>query len=285
MVLIVRKCALTVCSALLILLAVSVVSGEEYQRMEYTEYGIPAHQSQFIFNNWLFNGGSGEYEFIISDFSYEGDGQVSGKAPAGLRTFEWKGYQWYVRNYDGEPGNNEWSDSQDNVWIDENNRLHLKIIDGQCAEVDSADSFLYGKFTFTVESDIANIDKDVVAAGFTYYNDVNELDIEFAKWGYQDGENAEYCVQPYYRSGNTKVFSTTYEGTTKHTIDWQKNKVTFISETIETAVVEEPAEETPDDQVLEEDNQSEEQTNEHVFQKTSKKVKSHTKKIWCSYRR
>ena len=42
-------------------------------------------------------------------------------------TISWAGHTWDVRSGTGDPGGNNWSSSSNNVWVDAQNNLHLKI--------------------------------------------------------------------------------------------------------------------------------------------------------------
>lgn len=107
--------------------------------------------------------------------------------PDTQRTIDFSGMTWEVRERYGNPGPNEWSDSEKSVWVDEDGRLHLKIrkigSKWYSAEVSTVASLGYGTYTFTVASDVEVYDKNVVAGLFTYRNGPEEIDIEFSKWG------------------------------------------------------------------------------------------------------
>ena len=70
------------------------------------------------------------------------------------KTIFFSGYNWTVKNSPGKvgPGPNYFSDSANNVWVDTQGRLHLKITkrNGRwyCAEVISEVSFGYGEHLF-----------------------------------------------------------------------------------------------------------------------------------------
>ncbi len=77
------------------------------------------------------------------------------------------GYEWYVKNSNGVlwgPGPNLWNDSVQNVWVDSNGSLHLRITHGLCldqwfcAEVYSVQSFGYGTYNFTLSPGFESID-------------------------------------------------------------------------------------------------------------------------------
>ncbi len=79
--------------------------------------------------------------------------------PADARQIQFSGYTWNVKTSNDQlmgPGPNYFSDSTETVWIDEEERLHLKITQTAgkwiCAEVVSEKSFGYGKYVFYLAS-------------------------------------------------------------------------------------------------------------------------------------
>ena len=149
------------------------------------------------------------------------------------RIINFGGMDWYVRNGIGNPANNHWSDSKQSVWVDEENRLHLKIrkIDGvwQAAEIRSVHPTTYGKHRFYVSSNVDKIDKNVVAAVFIYKDDAHEMDIEFSKWKQDIHPNSQYVVQPE-SPENMHKFQMNLSGSySTHIIDWQKDSIAYKS--------------------------------------------------------
>jgi len=163
-------------------------------------------------------------------------------AAAAPRTVNFAGITWAVKSSSGElwgPGPNRFSDAQSNVWVDEAGRLHLAITveNGvwKCAEVVAQQSFGYGSYRFTVETDVANLDARVVLGLFTWndnpaYNH-REIDIEFSRWGYPlDPTNAQYTVQPYTASANLLRWTLNPGyGQTVHSFRWTKASIGFDS--------------------------------------------------------
>ncbi len=123
------------------------------------------------------------------------------------------GYEWNIKNTTKRvgPGNNYFSSSTDNVWVDIDGHLNLKINQQnnrwQCAEIISKQHFGYGLYEFFVVSRIDKLDKNTVFGLFTYDNKLkphyNEIDLEFSKWGNENDTNSQYVVhqnQDYYIS-------------------------------------------------------------------------------------
>ncbi len=150
--------------------------------------------------------------------------------PAG--TIEFSGYTWYVESSEQlvNPGPNYWSNSPQNVWLDNNGWLHLQITnrDGKwyCPELSTLQTLGYGTYVFYVASRIDNLDKNVVLGLFAYKDDYHEIDIEFAKWGNANNPNAWYTVQPQ----PTDSFNIQLYGDySTHYFIWQPDSVFFES--------------------------------------------------------
>jgi hypothetical protein len=122
------------------------------------------------------------------------------------------GHTWSVKSSAGKvgPGPNYFSASTNNVWVDTQGQLHLKITKTgnrwYSAEVVSAESFGFGTYRFHLNSAVDALDPTVVLGLFTWNDapDYNhrEIDIEFSRWGAVNNQNAQYVVQPYNQAGN-----------------------------------------------------------------------------------
>ncbi len=152
------------------------------------------------------------------------------------RTVDFAGYTWTVKaGLDLGPGPNDWSGSENNVWLDDDG-LHLAITqtgaNWYCAEVYLTEALGFGRYTFRLKGAVDHLDPMVIAAPFLYRDDVNELDIEFARWGdAEDETNAQYVVQPYFRDGHLMryAFDLGGEEVSTHVIDWTPERVVFTS--------------------------------------------------------
>ena len=143
---------------------------------------------------------------------------------------EFSGYKWNVKHPLGRkgPGNNLWSNRESDVWVDDEGRLHLKIVKGEdgnwyCTEVYTEKSFGYGTYIFYLATELedsgvpgegTSLDKNVVLGFFTWDDNTcetnanSEIDIELARWHrFKDPENGDntliwndnilnYSVQP-----------------------------------------------------------------------------------------
>jgi hypothetical protein len=155
----------------------------------------------------------------------------------GLDRLEFSGYTWRVRDTQGSPsgpGPNIFSSSPENVWLDSEGQLHLKITNrnGQwyCGEVYSDESFGYGLYTFFTGSRADTIDKNSILGLFTYLDDDNEIDIEFARWGWEAGTNLDYVCQPGQTAGNAHSFNVVLpDNYSTHSFNWQGSEINYQS--------------------------------------------------------
>jgi len=128
-----------------------------------------------------------------------------GGRPAFAKDIQWSGYTWHVRSGDnGGPGPNDWS--AENVWIDDQKRLHLKVAHKgnkwSCAEIWSDKRLGFGTYHFDVDSPEEMLDDNVVLGLFNYPTDdlgpdgTNEIDIEYATWGGHQKVHGNFTVWP-----------------------------------------------------------------------------------------
>lgn len=176
---------------------------------------------------------------LLSTFSSCSQSQEKVDEPAknASRIIEFSGYKWLVRDsrdIKQGPGPNYFSNSEENVWVDENGRLHLKIVkrDGiwYCSGVTLRQSYGFNKYVFYVGSRVDQLDQNVVGGLFTYKNDEEEIDIEFSKWSDPKNEDSQFAVQPAYISGNKERFDLNLKNElSTHFFNWQKDKIEFGS--------------------------------------------------------
>lgn len=151
------------------------------------------------------------------------------------RSIDFAGRKWIVKSGYGGPGLNNWSDSEQSVWIDENEWLHLKIreVGGTwyCSEVYTEEPTQYGMHRFYVTSRLDSLDQNVIAALFLYKDDETEIDIEFTKWSDPNpGYNAQYVIQPWDNPDNMeRFFMELDEINSTHYFDWQPSEIKFKS--------------------------------------------------------
>jgi hypothetical protein len=157
------------------------------------------------------------------------------------RSIRFSGYEWLVKASAVKvgPGPNYFSDSMENVWVDNDGQLHLKITnrngEWQCSEVILDSSLCYGSYVFKVGSKVGQINENAVLGLFTWDNDApnefyREVDIEFSPWGVVTDPNAQYVVQPWNRPGNRHrwMLPDTLELST-HSFEWSADRISFVS--------------------------------------------------------
>jgi hypothetical protein len=153
------------------------------------------------------------------------------------RTIIFSGYEWTAIGSGGKrisPGQNYYSCSEENVWVDTEGNLHLKIVRKNnkwyCANIALNESYGFGKYVFQLSSKVNRFDKNVVGGLFTYLDDMNEVDIEFSRWGVEENMNSQFTVQPAYRNGNLFRYNLNLRNKrSTHIIDWQKERIDFVS--------------------------------------------------------
>jgi len=137
-------------------------------------------------------------------------------APQPARTIRFSGFEWRVKRSDGVagPGPNFFSDSVNNVFLDSQGRLHLRITHDElgwhCAEVTMMKSPGYGAYLFDLDSG-PELDTQVVMGMFTWHDTDSsfhnrEIDIELGRWTQPENQNAQFVVQPYETKGNIERF-------------------------------------------------------------------------------
>lgn len=146
---------------------------------------------------------------------------------------EFSGYTWGVKQSADrfDPGQNYWSASVDNIWVDVDG-LHLRIVnDGgkwTCPEVYLLQSHGYGTYTFELGSRVDNLDPRAVLGCFTYETTSRELDIEFSR-ALASPNNSQFVVQPYSHSGNIYRYEMPAVTYSTHQIEWRPGYVFFRS--------------------------------------------------------
>ncbi len=130
----------------------------------------------------------------------------------GKRIIRWQGLNWTCKNVQGaDPGSNNFSDSSDNIWVDDQQRLHLTIKkdsgDWNCTEIRCQNNYTFGKFTWKIDpaSPVFNLSQESAWIGFfSYRDDNNETDIEISRWQVQGNHLILYTLQPYWIPGNSQ---------------------------------------------------------------------------------
>jgi hypothetical protein len=164
-------------------------------------------------------------------------------AQAGPGSFATKinfsGHVWAVKSSQTPvgPGPNYFSDSRENVWVDGEGKLHLKVArrDGQwhCAEIVSEESFGLGTYRFQVSTPLEKFDPNLILGLYTWSDSSDfanrEIDIECALWGQADEtNNAQFVVQPFPPGDRRLRFHVPAQlETATYSFCWQTNQVKF----------------------------------------------------------
>lgn len=156
-------------------------------------------------------------------------------------TIQFSGYTWEVRPPgSGGPGPNQWDPN--NVWVDANGYLHLKLsnVNGQwrAAELYTTQRLGFGTYQWQLMTRVDQLDPNVVLGLFNYTrpdvgpDGTNEIDIEFARWGSGANPNLNYVVWPavtgVVRTPDTSYFTLNGDYTT-HRFTWNSNQILFQS--------------------------------------------------------
>jgi hypothetical protein len=128
--------------------------------------------------------------------------EVEEPVPEGHIRFS--GYIWKVKNPAGtqNPHNNYWS--KDNVWIDAQGHLHLRVRKNpvnnrwESAEVQTTIKLGYGTYQWKLEGPVNALDKNFVLGLFNYSGNstYDEMDIEFSRWGHSNAKILNYSIWP-----------------------------------------------------------------------------------------
>ena len=156
-----------------------------------------------------------------------------------VRWISFSGYDWWLKDSPGlvGPGPNYFSDSTNNVWLDAQGRLHLRITNRsnqwQCAELVTQRTFGYGSYRFELDSVVNDINPSVVLGLFTWSDDPaythREIDVECGRWADPgDVNNAQYVVQPWDWANHLARYAVPAGLTNStHSFTWESNRVSY----------------------------------------------------------
>lgn len=162
-------------------------------------------------------------------------------AQANFRVIHFSGREWAVKGSGGQrvgPGPNYFSDSALHVWVDDRDRLHLRLAqrDGKwiCAEVVLRQSLGHGQYIWSLDSRVDALDPRIILGLFTWDDDPadnhREIDLEFTRWGNAaDPTNAQYVVQPYETPGNLRRYTQPGVARSTHAFRWRADRIFFKS--------------------------------------------------------
>jgi hypothetical protein len=180
----------------------------------------------------------------------QADGKQSSEREIAKRKIRFANLEWDVKGSGDSkrvgPGPNYFSDSTNNVYLDESGRLHLRITHSResggrirwwCAEVICSQPLGegYGDYCWQIDSPLT-ADPNIVFGLFTWDTNAaeenhREIDIELiSTWGGPSSEaNAQYVVQPWDVKGRRKRWRLDSSPISTHTFNWRPNSIQFLS--------------------------------------------------------
>ena len=151
------------------------------------------------------------------------------------RTLSFGGEKFWVKDSEPfltGPGPCVFSPSEQNVFVDADGRLHLRILKQgstwTCSEVVLDRARGHGAYTFQVVSDLDQLDVQEVFSGFLFESLTREIDVECSPvlTGLPNG--CQYVTQPFSTPGNRRIFSMP-SGPSSHRIYWSADHIWFLS--------------------------------------------------------
>ena len=163
------------------------------------------------------------------------------------RTLQFAGRTWAVKEAPTPvgPGPNRFTDEAADVFVDAQQRLHLRLVARggvwYSSEVVLMDDTGYGTYWFTTETQVGMFDPNVVFGAFTWDPHCDdgsiptwpnrEIDFEDSRWGNaSDPTSSQVVVQPYQDPGNLIRYTTpplTQSATLTRYFDWTADRIRF----------------------------------------------------------
>ena len=158
---------------------------------------------------------------------------------ASARVIQFSGRRWKVKA-SGEravgPGPCRFSDSQDNVWVDAEGRLHLRLTRREgvwhCAEVILDEEHAYGTYSYTLDTPPRAIAQALHAVlGAFVWNDgdaahhYDEIDFELSAWSQPGNQLGQYVVQPPSPRNLVRFDLPETLAPTTHTFIWRPDRI------------------------------------------------------------
>ena len=165
------------------------------------------------------------------------------------RILEFAGYSWAVKTNPGavDPGGNRFSDNTEDVFVDDDGRLHLTINfhDGYwwATEVVLLDRLGFGTYGFQTDSRVDILDVNATFGAFTWdpYGDEEtvpnnpnrEIDFEDTRWGqWTDVTNAQMVVQSHAIPGNLRRYTIpdlSANAALTRLFNWESEQIEFVA--------------------------------------------------------
>ena len=171
---------------------------------------------------------------------------IATRSAPNLRSFHWSGLDWWVKSIFWGPGPNYFTNSTNNVFVDAQGRLHLRItfVNGTwyCSEIVSFRTLGLGSYFFYLDTPVDALDPNITLGLFTWSNAADythrEIDVEGGRWGDPgDFNNAQFVIQPYYLSNHLVRYRVPPSATNSmHSFNWQSSSIAFTAVTGTTTV-------------------------------------------------
>ena len=156
----------------------------------------------------------------------DSDGSIQSGVNPVLKAIEFGGYYWHVLGFQNYADNSKW----ENVWMDSNGNLHLKIShEGgnvwSCAGVVSGQDFGFGQYQWEISGRLDQLDPNVVLMLGTSVT--AGIEINFARWGVSGNPVGNYNVKR--TTHPFPVPNMERASSSIHRFTWQPQKVLFQS--------------------------------------------------------
>lgn len=133
---------------------------------------------------------------------------------------------------DSQPGPNHWT--KDNVWLDAQGALNLRVDDRGSAMVISKDQLRFGKYTWVVEGPLNEMHPGITFCMFQYPSHqapgTHEIDIEISQWDHpEQTQRLGYTVWPLVTGGPKPNHLSVVSDVSPRVFSYQRsqNTVTF----------------------------------------------------------
>lgn len=166
-----------------------------------------------------------------------------------VRTISFAGYQWGIKEapLPVGPGSNYFSDRSDDVFVDDDGRLHLTLRrhDGSWFSTETilTESLGFGTYHFVTETDVDGLDPNVVFGAFTWdaYGDAEgptgsnnrEIDSEDSRWrNAADPAGSQWAIAPYWPPSTVHRYALPDLGQPPYLsrfIDWSADQLVFTA--------------------------------------------------------
>ncbi len=164
---------------------------------------------------------------------------VTNRSFPGAGEITFAGYKWAKKvtgDYVWGPGPNHFG--ADNAYVDPQGKLHLKITCTNgvwyCGELILKESLGFGRYSFTLETNLGEFPGAIVFGFFTFDEDAGypyrEIDIEFSNGAVVGSDNPwQYVIQPYQNGSRYRFSAPAGINRSTHAFTWVSGMVSFAS--------------------------------------------------------